>query len=219
MKLNRWFHIVIAVVVSALVVGVAFYLWYVSVVRSIVQRLQEEQQIHDRSTAWKDVRIKDLRNQIKNLEDKLAGSVADLPASLLKVYSYNAVTDVRTVGFCLEVPDNYTLDQKVDAVAEVLMEYHFARGTIELKRIERRQSKNVAVVDLRETKAFPYAWKGGYFKGSSGGTSTTFILTNTFLQPDYNGTWVDGVQFLYEGDAINPNEWDHIRLDGTMYRK
>jgi hypothetical protein len=219
MKLDRRVQIIIAVVLTALVVGVAFYLWHISVVRSAVKRLQDEQQVHDRSTAWKDAHIKDLRTQIKNLEDKLAGSVADLPASLLKVYSYNAVTDVRTVGFCLEVPDNYTLAQKVDAVAAVLMEYSFARGTIELKRIEQRQGKNVAVVDLRETKAFPGAWKGGYFQGSSGGMSTTYILTNSFLQPDYSGTWVDGVQFLYEGDAINPNEWDHIRLDGTIYRK
>jgi hypothetical protein len=219
MKLNRWLHIVIAVVLTALVVGVVCYLWHSSIVKNVVKRLTFEQRLDDQLDRSKDLVITDLRDQIKRLEEKLAGSVVDLPAGLLRIYSYNAMTDAKTVGFCLDVPNSYTLVQKLDAVADVLMEYHFAKGMIEVKRIEQRQGKNIAVVDLRETEACPYAWKGQYFQGSTGGTATTFILTNTFLQPEYNGTWVDGAEFLYEGKAINAGEWDHIRLDGTKYRK
>jgi len=215
MKLNKNARIIIAVVLTTLVVGLAMYLWHTSVIKD----MKSEQRLRDQASAYKEVVITDLRNQIAVLEDKLAGSPGKLPADLLKIYSYNAQADIKTVGFCLAVPNNYTIAQKLNLVADVLMQSEFGRGVIEVKRIEQRGDKKIAIVDLRETKACPYAWKGQYFQGSTGGTATTFILSNTFLQPDYIGTWVDGVVFLYEGKAINADEWDHIFLHGTKYRK
>lgn len=215
MKLNNKFIVVIAVVITAVVVGSAMYLWHISV----IEKMKPEQQIRDQLSQAKDVIIKDLKVHIARLEDQLSRSPDKLPADLLKIYSYGAGDKIRTVGFCLAVPNNYTIAQKLDLVAEVLMKHEFRKGLIEVKRIEQREGKKVAIVDLRETKDCPYAWKGLYFQGSSGGMATTSILSNTFLQPDYSGAWPDGVVFLYEGEAIKANEWDHIFLHGTKYRE
>jgi len=214
MKSNKKFHIIIAVVLTALVVAAAVYLWRISAMK----RMKSEQLLYDQELQFKDVVINNVKIRIARIEDALSGSPDKLPADLLKIYSYNAQADIGTVGFCLVAPNDYTLTQKLGLAADVLMKYAFGKGLIEIKRIEQRGDKKIAVVDLRETKDYPDAWKGQYFQGSTGGTATTFILSNTFLQPDYTGAWIDGVEFLYEGKAINANEWDHIFLHGTKYR-
>lgn len=89
-------------------------------------------------------------------------------------------------------------------------------------RIENRNNKKIAIIDLREKNhPYPhgYSWRGIYFQGSSGGGSTTVTLIKTFLQENYKGEWIDGVEFYYEGKPIVENEWAHIFLSGTIYRK
>jgi len=44
-----------------------------------------------------------------------------------------------------------------------------------------------------------------------------YKLTMTFMQPDYKGEWIDGVEFYYRGKPME--EWDHINLTGTILRE
>ena len=204
--------IIVAIVLAAAVGLALLYLWHASVVKKTRAEAYEEIGIA------KDRVIAGLKTRIVMLEAAHARAPERLPAELVKVYVYDGQADIGTVGFCLVLPANYTVAQKLDLAAGVLMEYHFPKGRIEVARIESRGDQEIAVVDLRETPDCPIAWKGYYFQGSSGGAATSFILSNTFLQPHYSGTWVDGVEFLYEGAPIRAGEWDHIRLHGTMLR-
>ncbi|HEC77978.1 MAG TPA: hypothetical protein ENI34_02405 [candidate division WOR-3 bacterium] len=156
--------------------------------------------------------------RITRFEEALLVKPAKLPDDLLKVYTVDAMSDAEGVDLCVAVPAHYTLIEKLKLISRLLNKYKFPRGLIELKKIEQRGGKKIAVIELKETKKHPTAWRSGYFQGSCGGHITTYILTNTFLQPDYTGKWVDGVEFWYNGKPIT-GDWDHIFLHGTMYRK
>lgn len=213
--------IVITVLITALVVGFGFLMWH----RSVINKISERRQNFDKkyvdmfwSSRSKDSEIKNLRLKIDRLEEALRGPVDKLPRNLLRVYCYNAMIDIEGVDFCVAAPMHTSLDKRMDLIADVLMKYHFKKGLIKVKKIEQRGDKKIAVVELLETKECPYAWKGQYFQGSSGGHVTTYALSNTFLQPEYTGEWIDGVEFWYEGEPIS-DDWDHIFLSGTKYRK
>ncbi|NLM92507.1 MAG: hypothetical protein GX168_06160, partial [Bacteroidales bacterium] len=53
-----------------------------------------------------------------------------------------------------------------------------------------------------------------YFQGSMGGMNTSIVLRESFLQPDYDGVWIDAVAFYYQGDPIGA--WDHLLLEGLL---
>ena len=221
MKINKLHKIVGVVIITALLVAGAMYMWHLSVVRSIHQKQKDIDAKYEKAIQalnLKDVTIKGLKVRIGRLEEALESFPDGVPKDLLRIYTYNAKTDVEGVGFYLAIPEHYSLNQKLKLVVDVLMKYKFQRGIIELKRIEEHAGKKIAIVELCETKEHPWAWKGVYFQGSCGGHATTYILVNTFLQPDYVGKWVDGVKFYYEGKPIT-EEWDHIFLHGTKYRK
>lgn len=207
------------VIITALIVLTGMFIWHLLA----IQRYKSKQ---DSLSASKYKEIEDLNSEIDRLksrivqlEENLLESHENIPADLLKVYSYNASVDIGGVGFCLVVPDNYSISDKIKFIAEILVKYRFSKGMIQLKKIEKRDGKKIAVLDLRETKDHPDAWKGCYFQGSAGGRVTTFILIRSFLQPDYTGEWIDGVEFYYEGQPIDNNAWDHIGLGGAKFRK
>jgi hypothetical protein len=180
--------------------------------------MKGEQKLHDKQIASKDTTIANLKVKITRLENAIAEKPDRLPDDLLKIYTVDAMADVEGVDFCLAVPENYTVIEKVNLVSSLLMKHKFSQGVILLKKIEQRNGKRIAIIELHETEKHPIAWKGVYFQGSSGGHSTTYILVNTFLQPDYTGTWIDGVEFWYDGKPV-ANDWDHIFLHGTIFRE
>jgi len=210
-KIYKLQKIVGAVIITALVVAGVMYVWHLSVVRSAKQEQQDIDEEYGKL-------VQSLNDRIDRLKDALLEPKDKLPGDLLRIYTYNAHADLEGVGFFLAIPGHYSLTKKLKLAVDVLMKYKFKKGIIELQRIEQQADKKIAIVELRETKEDPWAWKGGYFQGSCGGHATTYILVNTFLQPDYVGKWIDGVEFYYEGKPIS-NDWDHIFLHGIKYRK
>jgi hypothetical protein len=141
------------------------------------------------------------------------------------------------------VRESLPLLDKLRILARALSEREFGSLPIEPLRIETREGKTVAVIDLRESEAnraiFQESgrlvragkvneaealrsklekprWMGGFFEGSTGGAMTGASLDMTFLQPDRRGEWIDGVAYLYEG--AEPPELDHINL-GVTWRE
>lgn len=153
-----------------------------------------------------------LTSLINEVEKQVAGRIP-------KIYCYSGHFGCEGIGYFVAVGERATLSEKVERIAGVLTKYHFHNHPINVLRIEDRNGRKIAIIDLRESeKERAFTWKGGFFQGSSGGGTTTYTLVNTFLQPDYTGKWVDGVEFYYEGKPIS-KDWDHIFLHGTMYRK
>lgn len=85
----------------------------------------------------------------------------------------------------------------------------FGGLTMEAKEIKTVSGKKVLVMNLIEGSGAvgEKSWEYDYFQGSTGGNMTMVALTETFLQKDYSGTWIDGVQFLLNGETI---DFEHV---------
>ncbi len=136
-----------------------------------------------------------------------------------RIYGYDDYADSVVVSFYLIIPETLSLTEKLKELANKLKKYVFQNHPINLLRVENRDNKKIALIDLKEPDSSgKYTWRNGFFQGSSGGHATTIILIKTFLQEEYKGEWIDGVGFYYEGKPILNEDWDHISLGGIKYR-
>lgn len=124
----------------------------------------------------------------------------------------------------IAVDSSMTLENKIRVMADSLSVYYFNGLRIELATLDTiPEAGLVARIDLREKEEYrgpgslpSYQSWYDFFQGSAGGTNTTITLRESFLQPGYEGSWINGVIFLYQGEPIG--EWDHIRLQGLIRR-
>ena len=94
----------------------------------------------------------------------------------------------------------------------------FGGLTMEAKEIKTVNGKKVLIVNLIEGSGAvgEKSWVYDYFQGSTGGNVSTVALTETFLQKEYSGTWIDGVQFLLDGEKI---DFEHVEgLSEIIYK-
>ena len=217
-----WF--VVAAVLAAAVAGAGVYLWQRREAKLQVEELTRTYAIREDSLR-KSLRPEtELRDQVFRLQDEINvlrqfsyRHQGKLQPEFLEVYECDMHYNTYT-GFHIAVPEDLPLLQKMRLLADRLSVYRFGRLPIEVLKIENREGKRIAVIDLRESGYSERpSWSTGYFQGSTGGGMTQTTLVGTFLQPDYEGDWVDGIEFYYEGKPME--EWDHINLVGTIYRK
>lgn len=94
----------------------------------------------------------------------------------------------------------------------------FGGLTMEAKEIKTVSGKKVLIVNLIEGSGAvgEKSWVYDYFQGSTGGNVSMVALTETFLQKEYSGTWIDGVQFLIDGETI---DFEHVEgLSEIIYK-
>lgn len=145
-----------------------------------------------------------------------------------KIYSKDINTDkeiiVEEFGFYKDVD---TIEKRLKIIASKLSDSEFKMLPIELIGIEEIDGKIIATFNLKEneenlnesdwTKYSEPSWAKNFFQGSAGGSWTCYTLQTTMLQPEYDGKWIDGVRFLYNGEE-NKN-FQHIEgLDQIKYR-
>lgn len=129
-------------------------------------------------------------------------------------YEREKVTDIR-------VDKDAEIDDILTALVKGLSEKVF-KLPMTYEGIQIVFGQKIAVVNLHESpedKVVEYpavSWRTGYFQGSTGGAVTSVSLVETILQREYDGDWVDGVKFFYEGKPI---EFEHVAgLSGAHYR-
>ena len=160
-----------------------------------------------------------IRNELIGLKEMIEAFDSRVKGKLLKIYDYSVTYSRLGLGFYVATDDGAPLRNKVELIADILSSVYFHGLPVNVLRIENRDGKKIAIIDLKESNIEgASSWRGGFFQGSSGGYWTTYVLANSFLQQDYGGEWIDGVVFCYEGKPIS-DEWDHIFLHGTVYRR
>ena len=122
----------------------------------------------------------------------------------------------------VKIPAELSLEDKVQALADSLSEIRFKTLPLKLRTIEMIGESKVAVIELLELppekRKDRLSWRGKYFQGAAGGFLASRILPETFLQRSFEGEWIDGVAFLYEGDPISEKKWEHVSLNEVFYR-
>lgn len=208
-------------VLAAVVAGVGVYFWQQSEMNQRTERLSRAQAMRERNLRESLRPQIELNNEVLRLQDEVSvlrqfayRAPARFRPELLEVYDCDVHYNTY-VGFCVVVPQDLPLLQKVRFLADRLSTYRFRNLPIEVLEIENRKGKHIAVIDLQEEDR--PIWSTHYFQGSTGGYVTQTVLTMTFMQPDYKGEWIDGVEFYYQGKPME--EWDHINLTGTILRE
>lgn len=145
-----------------------------------------------------------------------------------KIYSKDINTDkeiiVEEFWFYKDVD---TVEKRLNIIASNLSDSQFKNLPIELIGIEEIDGKKVATFNLKENEEnlnkpdwseySEPSWANNFFQGSAGGGWTCYTLQTTMLQPDYDGEWIDGVRFLYNGEENK--YFQHIEgLDRIKYR-
>ncbi|MCD4711660.1 MAG: hypothetical protein K8R73_00110 [Clostridiales bacterium] len=117
----------------------------------------------------------------------------------------------------VRVESTASVEDRLLAITKGLSDQIF-KLPMELLEIREIFNQKIAIVNVMETRDSPdlYPWNTGYFQGSTGGAITSITLVESYLQNGYEGEWIDGVKFLYEGETI---EFEHVfGLQQTQYR-
>ncbi len=106
----------------------------------------------------------------------------------------------------VSIDKNNDIEENLEIVIDKISELKFDDAPIELLKIE----NNIAYIDIRESDDKNY-WSSNYFQGSTGASITSFTLVENILQRNYQGEWIDGIYFSYEGKT--DIEFDHLDMD------
>lgn len=137
---------------------------------------------------------------------------------IFPIYTANWFDGNREILFYTSLPKDFSLEEQLNTIAYKLSQYCFEGLPIDLVEIKEIGNKKVAVVNLKELdNSEGKLWTTSYFQGSFGGSVTSTQLIETFLQKEYWGKWINGVEFLYENNKI---EFEHTpNLNDINYRK
>lgn len=107
----------------------------------------------------------------------------------------------------ISIDDSESLKDKLQLAANEISKRYFAGLPIEVKSISTTASGQIAIVNLKENPENNKTWNRDFFQGSTGGSMTCTLLKENLLQRKYEGKWIDGIQFTYEGGEI---EYQHV---------
>jgi len=131
---------------------------------------------------------------------------------------------VPSIDHIISIASNQSLENKVNSLLDSISKNSFNNLRLESLGItEIRKGYKSLKVNLLENSGFKIPDSLGkskswydFFQGSSGGQHTTIVLTESILQREFMGDWINEVEFYYQNEKIG--EWDHISLSGTVKR-
>lgn len=134
------------------------------------------------------------------------------------------IKQIPVVERMITIPKNESLEIEITTLLDSVSRNNFHNLKIDLLSITASpDGKKSLLVNLRENPGFIIPDSLGnyrswyeFFQGSMGGEQTTIILTESILQREFNGDWIDEVEFYYQNNKIK--EMDHIFLSGKIQR-
>jgi hypothetical protein len=131
---------------------------------------------------------------------------------------------VPSIDRFISIPANQSLNNKVNSLLDSISKNSFNNLKIESLGIaEIGNGYKSLKVNLLENPGFKIPdslgkYKSWYdfFQGSAGGQHTTIVLTESILQREFKGDWINEIVFYYQNEKIG--EYDHISLSGTIKR-
>jgi len=130
-----------------------------------------------------------------------------------------------SVDHMVSFPKNQPLEFKVKALLDSISKYNFDSLILEYFSLtENPDSTKSLVVNLKESPTFIIPDSVGTFNswyeiflGSFGAEKTSVVLSNSILQKEFTGDWIDEVEFYYQNNKIS--DWDLPALSGVFKRK
>jgi hypothetical protein len=157
--------------------------------------------------------------EIAVVESESRSDQLELSTEYLRIYTLDEISYKEYVRLYVRPPNYLNVKQRLDYLAGLISQSEFRGLPIEISDIENRDDLDIIRINLKEIGDFKSpSWRYGYFQGSCGGQITSHTLKESFLQRDYKGEWIDGVEFHYEGRPMADGDWDHVCLGGLIMR-
>lgn len=160
-------------------------------------------------------------NALKQEKEDLIEQIREADGAELKLYTANVDTLAKEqIGkITVNLDANGEIEQieeVLDFMADELSKQVFEGLSIEIQELKNVAGKTIVVINLEENNNLGVGWESNFLQGSTGAAITDLTLRETFLQKEYEGKWIDGIQILYEG---NTAEFDHMpELGKIIYR-
>lgn len=158
---------------------------------------------------------------LKQENKELIDEIREADDIMLKLYTANVDTlakeEIGKIAVTVDSEGNIQdLPEVLDILANELSKQVFEGLTIDIEDIKIVDGKKVAVINLKEDSNLSVGWEANFLQGSTGAAITNITLKETFLQKEYTGEWLDGIQIFYEGQSP---EFDHMpNLGEIIYR-
>lgn len=132
---------------------------------------------------------------------------------------------IPTVERIIRIEKNRSILEKLQTIADSLSIYYFNGLRLEVSTDQNNNTKDSAYVIVNLLEKDSYDGPGSlpsyqswydFFQGSFGGLNTQITLEESFLQKGFNGSWIKGLRFYYQGSPIE--ESDHVNLSGLKTR-
>ncbi|MGL4362758.1 MAG: hypothetical protein ACRCSG_05770 [Cellulosilyticaceae bacterium] len=163
-------------------------------------------------------RVEMLTNEVSLLIDENTQLIEEFDSvtkKTLPIYTQDIETGDIVVVKEIKVEKTSSLIEKLQILADELSAQVFQNEPIIVKEIKKINGEQVAIIDLQDKDKETSMWMSRYFQGTTGGTSTTTAIEETFLQKKYIEPWIDGIQVLYKGEEL---ALEHITLGNIIYR-
>ncbi|EKY27367.1 hypothetical protein [Clostridium celatum] len=145
---------------------------------------------------------------------------------IFSIYTIDVNTDEKVILKNIELEKKLSVEEKLVELANEVSNDLFNSLPLELIEIKDIEEKSIAVFNFEEVgknaeKATLFQDYEGdswfqCFQGSAGGRVTEYTLIETLLQRNYEGEWIDGINFTYKGGSV---EFEHTpKLSEIVYR-
>ena len=145
---------------------------------------------------------------------------------IFSIYTIDVNTDEKVILKNIELEKKLSVEEKLVELANEVSNDLFNSLPLELIEIKDIEEKSIAVFNFEEVgknaeKATLFQDYEGdswfqCFQGSAGGRVTEYTLLETLLQRNYEGEWIDGINFTYKGGSV---EFEHTpKLSEIVYR-
>lgn len=164
---------------------------------------EESSKVYIENTKSKENVVSD--NKVDSKDVKNANTEKIAKNIILHYVDDNTLKPINLVE--ISIDDSQSLKDKLQLAANETSKRYFAGLPIEVESISTTASGQIAIVNLKENPENNKTWNRNFFQGSTGGSMTCTLLKENLLQRKYEGKWVDGIQFTYEGGKI---EYQHV---------
>jgi hypothetical protein len=195
---------------SLLFISVFLLTGCIRIEKNIENKVPNVNNIQDGNKSDNDKNKEDDKSNTNNKENE----VSSVSQSKFKILSKDANTNETIVSGSISIDEKLSIEDKLNLVVSEVSKVQFENAPIKLLKIE----DNIAYIDISEDQN-EKLWSNRFFQGSTGANITCYTLVESLLQREYEGKWIDGIYFTYEGKT--DVEFDHVDVDffGNIIKK
>ncbi|MEQ8156908.1 MAG: hypothetical protein ABRQ25_18885 [Clostridiaceae bacterium] len=155
-------------------------------------------------------------NSAATSEQKVSRTPDPVTLETFTIYDIDSSTMKPVPSYNFPVNKNADFHAKVDAIASEVVKNYFP-GLLYGMSYKKVDGKTLGVFNMIDTKphTFEYTWYQK-MQGSTGAQLSYKRIVENLLQRNYKGTWIDGVEILYNGSSA---EFEHApEISSVIYR-